>query len=98
VAGGSMSFPGRYRGLATTLVLSMFDVANLASQPLIGGIIVYAPQFGLPGFGTTFVVIAGLLAAGAVAASFIRPGRQQSIELTHDARTQNARPAERASA
>jgi MFS family permease len=69
VTGGSLSFPSRYRGLATTLVLSMFDVANLVCQPLIGGIVEYAPRvLGLPSYATMFVAMAGLMIAGVVAA------------------------------
>jgi MFS family permease len=61
VAGGSSTFPDRYRGLGTTLVLAFFDVGNLVGQPLVGGIVEYSPDFGLPGYPTMFVTMAGAL-------------------------------------
>jgi MFS family permease len=62
VGGGSVSFPSRYRGLATTLMLAMFDLGVLVGQPLIGGIVVLAPRFGLPGYPTMFVTLAVAMA------------------------------------
>ena len=63
VAGGSASFPSRYRGLATTLVLGMFDVGNLIGQPTVGGIVHLAKQWNMPAYPTMFVCIAAVLAA-----------------------------------
>ena len=62
VAGGSGSFPSRYRGLATTLVLGMFDVGNLLGQPSVGGIVHLAKNADLPAYPTMFICIAAILA------------------------------------
>jgi MFS family permease len=61
VAGGTLSFPSRYRGLATTLVLGMLDVGNLLGQPAVGFVLHYAGQCGLPKYPTMFVLVAVLL-------------------------------------
>ncbi len=66
VAGGSISFPVRYRGLATTLVLGMFDVGNLIGQPAIGNTLYYAERFGLPKYPTMFMAVALFMIAVAV--------------------------------
>ncbi len=63
VAGGSSTFPLRYRGLATTLMLAMFDIGILLGQPLVGGIVRFSPQLGLPPFATMFVTVALVLVA-----------------------------------
>lgn len=63
IAGGSAAFPGRYRGLGTTLVLAMFDLGNLIGSPTVGTLIAAAQRFGLPPYPTTFVVVSAILAA-----------------------------------
>ncbi|MHB8970841.1 MAG: MFS transporter [Pirellulaceae bacterium] len=63
VAGGALSFPSRYRGLATTLVLGMLDVGNLLGQPAVGFILHYADQGGLPKYPTMFILVAVFLAS-----------------------------------
>ena len=63
VSGGNYSFPPQWRGLATTLTLTMFDIGNLLGQPLAGGTIHLAEQWGLPGYSVMFVLIAVLLSA-----------------------------------
>lgn len=60
VAGGSRTFPIRYRGLGTTLVLSMFDLGNLVGMPLAGSIIYVAHRAGLAPYGVMYVSIAAL--------------------------------------
>jgi MFS family permease len=62
VASGSGSFPARYRGLGTTLVLGMFDIGNLFGAPLVGGILKAATTAGIPAYPTMFATIAGVLA------------------------------------
>jgi predicted MFS family arabinose efflux permease len=61
LAGGSRTFPIRYRGIATTLMLAMFDVGNLVGQPTIGAIIRGAELVGLPGYPTMFTSVAAAL-------------------------------------
>ena len=68
VASGSTSFPARHRGLGTTLMLAMFDVGHLVGAPLIGGILIFCRQTGLPAYPTMFFCIAGSLSL--VAATF----------------------------
>ncbi len=54
-AGGCSHFPTRYRGLATTLMLAMYDVGSLVGQPVIGSIVEFSGAFGLPPYATMFV-------------------------------------------
>lgn len=62
VAGASGAFPGRYRGLGTTLVLAMFDVGTFLGAPLAGEIVTRAEQRGWPPYSVMFATMAGLLA------------------------------------
>ncbi len=57
LAGGSRTFPIRYRGIATTLMLAMFDIGSLVGQPTIGAIIRGAGLAGLPSFPTMFTSV-----------------------------------------
>jgi MFS family permease len=63
VAGGSASFPSRSRGVGTTLMLATIDLGTLVGAPLIGGIVFYGKQFGLPGYSVMFVVMATIVVA-----------------------------------
>ena len=58
VAAGAISFPTRYRGLATTLMFGMLDVGNLIGQPAIGNTLYYAQRLGLPRYPTMFIGVA----------------------------------------
>ena len=62
MSGGSLSFPIRYRGLATTLMLTMFDLGSLVGQPVVGSIVHFAKLFGWPAYPTMFVSVAIFLA------------------------------------
>ncbi|MCL4207182.1 MAG: MFS transporter [Pirellulaceae bacterium] len=67
VAGGNASFPTRYRGIATTLMLAMFDIGNLIGQPLMGGVIELARRMKLPPYPVLFfAVTVGLLIVGSI--------------------------------
>ncbi len=59
IAGGSSTFPDRYRGLGTTVMLAMFDLGQLVGAPIAGGIIHFSAAFGMPGYSAMFVT-AGL--------------------------------------
>ena len=61
LAGGSITFPIRYRGIATTLMLAMFDIGSLVGQPTVGAIIRGASLVHLPGYSTMFVTVSILL-------------------------------------
>ena len=60
VAGGSSGFPARYRGLATTLMLAMFDLGNLIGAPTVGIVLRYAGRAGLPRYPSMFLSVATL--------------------------------------
>ena len=66
IAAGTAAFPARNRGLATTLVLTFFDLGTLVGSPIAGGIVSYAPRLGLPDFGSMFVAVAGMIGTSAV--------------------------------
>lgn len=62
MSGGSLAFPIRYRGLATTLMLTMFDFGSLVGQPAVGSIVHFARQSQWPAYSTMFVIVACFLA------------------------------------
>jgi hypothetical protein len=79
VAGATISFPLRYRGLATTLILAMMDIGFLIGAPLIGGIVHYAEFVDLAPYPTMFVTVSVLLALATVIYTFKSvPVRQAS--------------------
>lgn len=63
VAGGTVPFPLRYRGVGTTLMLAMFDLGALFGAPLAGGILSLAHQQSWPPYPTMFLSVALILAA-----------------------------------
>ncbi len=63
VAGGSTAFPTRFRGLGTTLMLSMVDVGTLIGNPTVGGILELNAWLGVPRYPAMFVIVAGLMLA-----------------------------------
>jgi len=66
-AQGSSAFPNRYRGLGTTVMLSMLDVGTLVGAPMIGRMVEFSKTAGLPHYSTTFVVLAvGVTLSGIV--------------------------------
>jgi MFS family permease len=79
VAGGSLTFPARYRGLGTTLILGSFDLGNLIGMPLAGTVLSGAESLGWAAYPTMFCVMAsgvGLTTAYYVLAE-IRFGRRK---------------------
>jgi MFS family permease len=78
MSGGSMAFPSRYRGLATTVMLAMFDIGGLLGQPTVGGIINVTRGMGLPPYPCMFITVSAFLAIVALLyyrASLPKPGR-----------------------
>lgn len=76
VAGGSSVFPGRYRGLGTTLMLATFDLGNLVGAPIAGKLVDYTGSYP-----AMFIVVAGIMASVAVLFAcsrrgVIRPGER----------------------
>lgn len=63
LAGCNAAFPSRYRGLATTLMLTMFDIGSLVGQPAVGGIIHGARKLNLPAYPTMFLAVTVVTAA-----------------------------------
>jgi MFS family permease len=73
IASGSGSFPARYRGLGTTVMLAMFDLGNLIGSPLVGEILHWSQEAGWRAYPTMFVAVSALLSlAAAVYAAFSR--------------------------
>jgi MFS family permease len=76
-ATGSTSFPSRYRGLGTTVMLSMLDLGMLVGAPLVGQMVEVSKNAGLPPYNTTFVALsAGVVLTGVLYAVF---GNRQTI-------------------
>jgi MFS family permease len=61
VAAGGRSFPSRYRGLATTLTLAMWDIGLLVGSPVAGVVLHFSERVGLPPYPTMFITVAGLM-------------------------------------
>lgn len=61
IAAGSQYFPTHHRGLATTVMLSTWDLGALVGSPLVGAIVHFSPRAGLPPYPTMFLSVAGLL-------------------------------------
>jgi MFS family permease len=74
-AQGSSAFPDRYRGLGTTVMLAMLDIGTLVGAPLVGGLVDYSENFGLPGYPTMFLVLSvGITITGVIYALGRRGG------------------------
>lgn len=64
-ATGTTAFPSRYRGLGTTVMLSMIDTGMLVGAPLVGQLVDLSRGAGLPPYSTTFAVLAaGVVVTG----------------------------------
>ena len=63
MTGGSLAFPSRYRGLATTLMLTMFDSGTLLGQPAAGTILHFCRQNHLPDYPIMYFSAAGMMLA-----------------------------------
>ena len=74
VAGSSLAFPIWYRGIATTLILTMFDIGSLVGQPAVGSILTLAKRAGWPAYPTMFVSVAVFL-TGIASFYALRPKR-----------------------
>ncbi len=72
-AQGSTSFPPRYRGLGTTLMLASLDTGMLIGNPLVGRMVEVSHAAGWPPYSSTFVALAvGVSAVGVAYALFTR--------------------------
>lgn len=66
MAEGNQSFPVEYRGLATTLMLMMFDIGMLVGQPVFGWTVELSRANGLNGYAVAFSGLATTLLVVAV--------------------------------
>lgn len=66
VATGCHTFPGRYRGLGTMVVLSAFDLGTLTGAPATGAVLHYAEALGLSSYPAMFAAMAAVVAVTAV--------------------------------
>lgn len=96
VAGGSSSFPVRYRGLGTTLVLAMFDLGNLLGAPTAGIILHVSGQLGLPRYSVMFFVVSVLLASAGLCYAWSSRGQRPGAHRDRGPR-RNDRKRRRAS-
>ncbi|MEZ6070540.1 MAG: MFS transporter [Pirellulales bacterium] len=85
VAEVNSAFPGRYRGLATTLILGMVDIGTLVGAPTIGAIVRIASLAGAPPYPSAFIT-AALLLAGigvfyAVAGRRVTAGSRRNVRV-----------------
>jgi MFS family permease len=80
VAGGSTTFPARYRGLGTAVMLAMFDVGNVIGPPAFGAVWQLAELCGWGPFQTAFIASAGFLTA--TGAAFLWLSRKSRPSIT----------------
>ncbi len=78
VAAGTIGFPARHRGLATTTILSAWDVGQLIGAPAGGMVLTYALSLHLPDYPSLFIVSAVMLAV--VACYFVATYQPRPIE------------------
>jgi predicted MFS family arabinose efflux permease len=67
MTGGSLAFPLRYRGIATSLMLTMFDLGNLVGQPAVGTMVWLARKWSLPAYPMMFLSVGAMMLLSMVA-------------------------------
>jgi MFS family permease len=63
VAEACGTFPARYRGLATMLILAAYDLGVLIGSPIAGVVLHVADAMGLPSYPVMYLTVAALLGA-----------------------------------
>jgi MFS family permease len=81
VTGGCLAFPARYRGLATAVMLTMFDLGNLVGQPTVGGLLLAARRAGLPAYPTMFSLVTLILVLAGVYYGCEPPRKPRSARI-----------------
>lgn len=81
VANGCSSFPDRYRGTATTLILASFDFGGLIGPPIVGALVVTARTMGVPGYPLTFLCVAAMLIGSIVVFALCGGLRGREVDL-----------------
>jgi MFS family permease len=80
VTGAGQSFAARNRGLATNLIMAMFDLGGLLGQPLAASVLWTAGKLGGPRYTSMFVVMSVVLSLAtlyyALATRNTRPARR----------------------
>jgi MFS family permease len=95
-AAGTSTFPYRYRGLGTMVILATFDVGILLGAPLVGEILHFSSAVGLPRYPTMFATMAALLGiVGVMYALTCRTARLQTqrVRPPHRRRLPQEQPA-----
>jgi predicted MFS family arabinose efflux permease len=78
IAACSLSFPVQHRGLATNLILAMYDTGVVVGMPFIGFVVTTSPELGLDPYPTTFLLLFVLI--GLTALMFLLLGFRHKIE------------------
>jgi MFS family permease len=91
VAGGTATFPLRYRGLATVAVLAVIDMGTLVGSPVVGGIVHYSADLGLRPYPTMFVAVATSLAMAGAAFAWATRARGNRVGASAAACSQSVR-------
>ncbi|NNJ27467.1 hypothetical protein LzC2_35720 [Planctomycetes bacterium LzC2] len=84
---GTETYPLRYRGTASTLILGFFDLGMLVCAPVLGGIVDFGAANGLSG-GTEFVPMflgAALLVCGIGVYYHFAAGRGEDVDVLAEA-------------
>jgi MFS family permease len=76
IAGGSTSFPMRYRGVATALMLASVDLGNLVGGPIVGELLDSAAAAGLPAFPSMFLSVALIISVIAIYYAVAEPEKR----------------------
>ncbi len=86
-AGVCLAFPARYRGLATTLNMAMFDFGALVGAPLCGALLGFSAKRGWDAYPSAFALVALLLAACALGYALATAPRlsRRRVEWTESA-------------
>ncbi|REK17235.1 MAG: MFS transporter [Planctomycetota bacterium] len=72
-AQGATSFPSRYRGMGTSVMLAMLDTGMFVGAPVVGRAVEVSQGAGLPPYTTTFVSLSiGVMLTGVCYALFAR--------------------------
>jgi MFS family permease len=91
VAVGNLRFPEQHRGLATTLILAMWDMGQLIGMPAAGAILHYSELAGLPPYPVMFVSFAGLAAVLGAAYGWSSRGAATGTASPGDPRAKHPR-------
>ena len=72
-AQGATSFPSRYRGMGTSVMLASLDTGMFVGAPLVGRMVQVSQRAGWPPYTTTFVSLCiGVVLTGVCYAVFSR--------------------------